>query len=130
MPDDNVKVLDNQPVEAGETNRLISSEKVDGTAVYNNAGDHLGTIHHLMIDKFSGHVEYAVMSFGGFLGIGESYHPLPWRTLSYSPRLGGYRVDLDRNRLERSPYYTMNNQPDWSDRHYRKRIDEYWIPLL
>ena len=66
-----------RPVETHETNRLISSEKVDGTAVYNGEGRHLGSIQHLMIDKFSGHVEYAVMSFGGFLGIGESYHPLP-----------------------------------------------------
>ena len=117
-----------QPVETDETNRLISSEKVDGTAVYNGGGQHLGSIHHLMIDKFSGHVEYAVMSFGGFLGIGESYHPLPWGTLTYNTSLGGYCVDLDRPRLERSPYYTMSDPPNWSDRTYRDRIDQYWIP--
>jgi hypothetical protein len=117
-----------QPVETNETNRLISSEKVDGTAVYNSAGERLGTVHHMMIDKFSGHVEYAVMSFGGFLGIGESYHPLPWRTLTYNTSLGGYCVGLDRDRLERSPYYTTSSPPDWSDRTYRDRIDEYWIP--
>jgi len=116
-----------QPVETNETNRLISSEKVDGTAVYNGGGEHLGSIHHLMIDKFSGHVEYAVMSFGGFLGMGESYHPLPWRTLTYNTRLGGYCVDLDRTRLEGSPYFTMSNPPNWSDRTYRDRIDQYWI---
>ena len=121
------KLVD-QPVEVSETNRLISSEKVDGTAVYNSGGEHLGSVHHLMIDKFSGHVEYAVMSFGGFLGIGESYHPLPWRTLTYNTRFGGYCVNLDRVRLERSPYYTTSNPPNWSDRAYRERIDEYWIP--
>ena len=120
--------LARQPVETNETNRLISSEKVDGTAVYNSAGERLGTVHHMMIDKFSGHVEYAVMSFGGFLGIGESYHPLPWRTLTYNTSLGGYRVDLDRDRLEGSPYYTMSSPPDWADRAYRDRIDEYWVP--
>ena len=76
MQSDTSKLVE-QPVEVSETNRLISSEKVDGTAVYNSEGQHLGAVHHLMIDKFSGHVEYAVMSFGGFLGIGESYHPLP-----------------------------------------------------
>jgi len=64
-----------KPVEADETNQLISSEKVDGTAVYNSAGDHLGAVHHLMIDKFTGRVEYAVMSFGGFLGMGEAITP-------------------------------------------------------
>ena len=120
--------MTDRPLEADETNRLISSEKVDGTAVYNLRGEHLGSIHHLMIDKFSGHVEYAVMSFGGFLGIGEIYHPLPWRALTYSTDLGGYRVDLDRARLEGSPRYTMGDPPDWSDRGYREKIDQYWIP--
>ena len=116
-----------RPVEANETNRLISSGKVDGTAVYNTRGEKLGSIHHLMIDKFTGHVEYAVMSFGGFLGIGENYYPLPWRKLTYDTRLGGYCVDLDRARLEKAPAYTMSSQPDWSDRAYRTRIDEYWL---
>jgi hypothetical protein len=126
MQSDTIKTAD-RPVETSETNRLISSEKVDGTAVYNNQGEHLGTVHHLMIDKFTGHVEYAVMSFGGFLGIGESYHPLPWSTLTYNPSLGGYCVNLDRSRLEGSPYYTTTNPPNWSDRAYRDRIDQYWI---
>jgi hypothetical protein len=125
MQTQNTSVMD-KPVETNETNRLISSEKVDGTAVYNRAGDHLGSIHHLMIDKFSGHVEYAVMSFGGFLGMGESYHPLPWQALNYDTNLGGYCVDLDRARLEGSPHYTMSKQPDWSDPGYRTRIDQYW----
>ena len=119
-----------KPVEADETNQLISSEKVDGTAVYNSAGDHLGAVHHLMLDKFTGHVEYAVMSFGGFLGIGEDYYPLPWRKLTYDIRLGGYCVDLDRARLEQSPHFTMSTRPDWSDRAYRDKIDQYWIRPL
>ena len=114
------------PLETDETNRLISSEKVDGTAVYNRDGDRLGTVHHLMIDKYSGRVEYSVMSFGGFLGIGESYHPLPWRSLTYDQRLGGYVCDVDRSRLERAPRYTASNMPDWTDRSYRSRVDEYW----
>src|SRR6516165_1481655 len=118
--------LARQPVETNETNRLISSEKVDGTAVYNSAGERLGTVHHMMIDKFSGHVEYAVMSFGGFLGIGESYHPLPWRTLTYDTRKGGYVVDIDRTRLETAPSYTSSTVPNWSDRAYGHRVDDYY----
>ena len=127
MPDEVMNVA-NQPVEADETNRLISSAKVDGTAVYNIRGEKLGSIHHLMIDKFTGHVEYAVMSFGGFLGMGENYYPLPWRKLTYDTMLSGYRVDLDRARLEKAPTYTVSYEPDWSDRTYRERIDQYWIP--
>jgi len=116
------------PLEADETNRLISSEKVDGTAVYNRNGDSLGTIHHLMIDKYTGQVAYAVMSFGGFLGMGESYHPLPWSSLTYDPQMGGYVLDTDRDTLEKAPYYMASKEPNWSDRTYRARIDEYWIP--
>jgi hypothetical protein len=120
--------VEGRAVDVDETNRLISSEKVDGTEVYNRTGDRLGTVHHLMIDKITGRVEYAVMSFGGFLGIGESYHPLPWSSLTYDTGMGGYVVDADRSRLERAPRYTLSSQPDWSDRTYRSRIDEYWIP--
>jgi hypothetical protein len=109
-----------------ETNRLISSNKVVGTAVYNRQGEHLGSIHGLMMDKFTGGVAYAVMSFGGFLGIGESYHPLPWRLLNYDPRQGGYVVDLDRRRLEGAPSYTANALPDWSDNTYGRRLDQYY----
>ena len=114
-------------LEADETHRLISSEKVDGTAVYDRRGERLGTVHHVMIDKYTGQVSYAVMSFGGFLGIGESYHPLPWKMLKYDTRLGGYVVDLDRNRLEGAPRYTSRDIPNW-DRSYTRQIDRYWMP--
>jgi hypothetical protein len=114
-------------LEADETDRLISSEKVDGTAVYDRRGERLGSVHHLMIDKYTGQVAYAVMSFGGFLGIGESYHPLPWKMLKYDTRLGGYVVDLDRNRLEGAPSYTSRDIPNW-DRSYTGRVDRYWMP--
>ena len=115
-----------RPVETDETHRLISSQKVDGTACYNRNGDRLGTVDHLMIDKYTGHVEYAVMSFGGFLGIGESYHPLPWRVLTYDTNLGGYVIDVDRSRLERAPRYTTSSMPEWN-RDYRSRVDDYWL---
>ena len=88
-----------------ETDRLIASNKVEGTAVYNRNGDRLGTVHNFMVDKRSGQAEYAVMSFGGFLGIGESYHPLPWKILTYDTGQGGYVVDLDQSLLEKAPSY-------------------------
>src|SRR5215207_8063360 len=79
-----------------ETTRLIASNKVEGTAVYNQEGEHLGSVYNFMVDKVSGQVAYAVMSFGGFLGLGERYHPLPWKVLTYDTTMGGYVVDLDR----------------------------------
>jgi PRC-barrel domain protein len=65
-----------------ETASLIGSDKVEGTAVYGADEQRIGTIQRVMIDKVSGKVAYAVTSFGGFLGIGEDYYPLPWPTLN------------------------------------------------
>ena len=79
-----------------------------------------------MLNKMNGQVAYAIMSFGGFLGMGESYHPLPWRALRYDERQGGYVVDIDRNRLEKAPYYYGGSEPDWSDRSYGQSIDTYY----
>ena len=110
-----------------ETDRLISSDKVEGTRLYNPKGERLGTVHHLMIDKYTGQVVYAVMSFGGFLGIGENYYPLPWQMLTYDTRLGGYVFDLDRSRLEHAPSYVSTDAPNWSDRSYTSGIDRYWF---
>jgi hypothetical protein len=114
------------PVATDETHSLIASDKVEGTAVYNRSGDHLGTVHNMMIDKVSGQVNYAVMSFGGFLGMGSSYHPLPWKALTYDTTRGGYVVDLDKDRLRAAPSYSADELPDWEDRRYGRRIDEYY----
>jgi hypothetical protein len=108
-----------------ETRRLIASNKVEGTAVYNSAGEHLGSVYNFMVDKFTGQVAYAVMSFGGFLGLGESYHPLPWKALTYDTRLGGYVVDLDRDRLEGAPRYGAEDDP-FADPDYGRRLDDYY----
>jgi hypothetical protein len=113
-------------IDIEETNRLIASDKVEGTAVYNRQDERLGTVHNFMVDKSTGHVAYVVMSFGGFLGMGESYHPLPWRVLTYDTRRGGFVVDLDSSRLKKAPAYTATDMPNWSDRTYGTRIDDYY----
>ena len=124
---DDVRTATAAHLEADETYRLISSEKVEGTAVYDRRSERLGSVHHLMLDKYTGQVVYAGMSFGGFLGIGESYHPLPWKMLTYDTRLGGYVVDLNRDRLEGAPSYKLRESPNW-DRSYTGRVDQYWMP--
>lgn len=108
-----------------ETDRLIASNKVEGTAVYNRQDDRLGTVHNFMVDKRSGQVEYAVMSFGGFLGIGESYHPLPWKVLTYDTDQGGYVVDLDKDMLEKAPSYRSGDEPSY-DRAYGEQVNSYY----
>ena len=115
--------------ETDETDRLISSNKVEGTAVFNRQGERLGAIYNFMVDKRSGQVEYAVLSFGGFLGIGENYYPLPWKKLTYDTSLGGYVVDLDKNRLQNAPSFAANDNPNWRDPDYGRRIDDFYGPF-
>ncbi len=110
--------------------RLIAASKVNGTNVYNRAGDKLGSIYDVMVDKTSGKAEYAIMSFGGFLGIGDNYHPLPWQALTYDPHQGGYVVDLDRQRLEGAPSYTPSESALWDDPAYGRRVDDYYGGMM
>ena len=109
-----------------ESGNLIASDKVQGTAVYDMAGNSLGSIHDLMIDKPSGKVAYAIMSFGGFLGIGDHYHPLPWSVLKYDTNLRGYVVNLDKRKLEGAPSYPEQDEPAWGDRAYETKIHDYY----
>ncbi len=109
-----------------ETRNLIAASKVNGTNVYNRQGESLGSIYDVMIDKRSGQVQYAIMSFGGFLGMGEHYHPLPWNLLEYDDRQGGYVVDLTRDRLQGAPAYATSAAPDWSGGAYGKQVDDYY----
>ena len=108
-----------------ETDRLIASNKVEGTPVYGRGGDRLGTIYNFMVDKFSGRVEYVVMAYGGFLGLGQRYFPLPWRILEYDTRNGGYRIDMADRDLERAPSFTRAEEPSFS-REYGRRVHDWY----
>lgn len=108
------------------SHRLIASNRVEGTAVYNRRGERLGTLSHFMVDKLTGQVAYAVMSFGGLLGIGEKCHPLPWHVLTYDTDRNGYVVDLDKEQLKNAPSYTQGEIPNWSDQSWSSRIDAYY----
>ena len=115
-----------------QSTSVISASDVKGTAVYNFQGERLGSIDDLMIDKASGNVAYAVMSFGGFMGIGSNYHPLPWCLLKYDTDKGCYVVNLDRSQLEGAPAYPVGSNPNWGDREYEAGlhdfygVDPYW----
>lgn len=109
-----------------ETGNLIAASKVEGTDVYNRQGETLGSVYDVMLDKRSGKVAYAVMSFGGFLGIGQGYHPVPWGMLEYDENQGGYVVDLNKEQLEGAPSYEDQTNPDWSNPDYTRGIDDYY----
>lgn len=112
-------------IETDETTDLIASNKVEGTAVYDNNQERLGTIYNVMIDKVEGQVEYAVLSFGGLFGLGTNYYPIPWEMLEYDTDLGGYVVDIDKQKLEGAPSYSAENQPVF-DREYGTQVHDYY----
>jgi hypothetical protein len=109
-----------------ETANLIGSDKVQGTPVYRSNGERVGTIERVMIDKLSGKVAYAVMSFGGFMGIGEDYYPLPWSLLTYNEQLDGYEVNVSELQLKGAPKYSKNETWDWSDRACDRKVYTYY----
>lgn len=108
-------------------NDLICSDKVEGTAVYNNTGEKLGSIDSLMIDKHSGQVRHAVLEFGGFLGMGTDRYPLPWSMLKYDTTRDGYVVPLSEAQLNNAPRYPHNDpSPFISDAGYSQRVNNFY----
>ncbi len=109
---------------------VISSDRVEGSSVYNANGEKLGSIDDLMIDKLSGQVRYAVLEFGGFLGMGTDRYPLPWSMLKYNTKLEGYVVPVDKSQLEQAPRYSPNEIPEYSDEYGHKVYDHYGIKRM
>lgn len=108
----------------------ISTEDVQGTNVYGPEDTKVGEIDHLMIDKLSGRVTYAVMSFGGFLGLGHSHYPLPWGALKYDTRLEGYRTGVTEAQLRDAPELSDDawTNREWEQRvHTHYNVPPYWI---
>jgi hypothetical protein len=102
---------------------LIESSRVEGTRVDERSGKHIGTIHHLIIEKVSGRVVYVVMTFGGFLRLGAQAHTIPWEKLDYDPRLGGYHTDITHAQLTGAP---ASDEKLWRDRKREKEMREHW----
>ena len=109
-----------------EAHELISSRRVEGTPVYNQEQEKLGTIHSVMIEKRSGKVAYALMSFGGFLGIAGRVHPLPWEMLTYDVDLDAYRVDLSTEQLKQAPMLQLDEADRPRDRDYDEEVAGYY----
>src|ERR1700745_3929485 len=98
------------------SHQLIASDRVEGTAVRRPNGDMIGHIERLMIDKVTGKVSYAILSFGGFLGIGANLIPLPWGRLHYNPKFEAYELDIEDDELKAAPSFPADKDFDWGDR--------------
>ena len=105
---------------------LIESDRVEGTNVYDPAGNKIGDIKRLMIEKVSGRISYALMSFGGFLGMGKEEYTIPWNKLEYDTSLGGYRTDITEEQLKGAPTFYRDRDYDWSDRARERELHDYW----
>jgi sporulation protein YlmC with PRC-barrel domain len=118
-------MVDAENVESKGTTGLIAASKVTGTNVYNKEGKEIGSVQELMIDKRSGNISYAVVSFGGFLGLGADHYPLPWKAFKYDMGLGGYVTDITPPQLKGAPSHPSDGGSDWSS-DYEKRTDDYY----
>lgn len=115
-------------LETDENVRLISSSKVEGTNVVDRDGTKIGTISNFMVDKYTGRVAYAVMSFGGTMGMGASLFPLPWPILDYDEKAGGYMLDISKEEMKDAPRFEKNKEPEF-DADYRRSILLFYRPL-
>jgi len=105
---------------------LIASDRVEGTVVRRPNGERLGHIERLMIDKLTGNVSYAILSFGGFLGLGSDLLPLPWGRLSYSTKLEAYVLDIEDEELRGAPSFRADKDFDWGDRSLETELHRYY----
>jgi hypothetical protein len=105
---------------------LIESDRVEGTTVYDPHGNNIGSIKRLMIEKISGKVAYAVMSFDTFLGMGGEEHAIPWNKLNYDTSLGGYRTDITEDQLRGAPTFYRDRDYDWTDRDRERELHDYY----
>jgi sporulation protein YlmC with PRC-barrel domain len=117
--------------EAAAGHDLITASRVTSAPVYNQQGEKIGGIEDLSIDKLTGQVRYALLSFGGFLGIGERYHPLPWSMLDYDPEKDGYVLPLTKEALKAAPSYTSDELEAFGggDNLYREALYAYYSPF-
>lgn len=120
--------MTDNPVASPETkpHALIASDRVEGTVVRRPNGEKIGSIERLMIDKLSGKVVYAVLSFGGFLRIGEKHLPIPWERLKYDPSIEAYAIDISDDELAKAPSYAADKEFDWGDRSREQQLHDFY----
>jgi sporulation protein YlmC with PRC-barrel domain len=105
---------------------LILAERVNGTSVFSTTGEKIGKLEDVAIEKVSGHVAYAIIGFGSFLGLGERFHAIPWGMLTYDEGRGGYVIPCDRDQLEKAPTIDASQLSGWSDAGRRGEIFDYY----
>lgn len=106
--------------------KVMSADTLTGDKVVNRQKENLGTIEHLMIDVENGRVAYAVLSFGGFLGMGDKLFAIPWSALTIDTGEKQFVLDLDKQTLERAPGFDKADWPDMADRAWGATVATYY----
>ena len=104
----------------------IRAKKVIGTSVKDTSGSTIGKVEDIVLDKLSNNIMFAIVGFGGFLGMGEKFHPLPWSTLDYDEDEGGYVVTLTKAQLEAAPAYSLEELLQGDGSQYREQVYDYY----
>jgi hypothetical protein len=126
MQTDTTDTLTRTHTSTRKVHSLIASDRVEGTAVRRSDGEKVGAIERLMIDKVSGNVAYAILSFGGILGMGRKHLPVPWSRMQYSPVLEAYEINLTDDELAKAPSYAADKEFDWGNRAREAEIHAYY----
>jgi hypothetical protein len=116
-----------EPPDDHQPNRYVESNRIEGAAVYDRHKHRIGTIKRLVLEKESGRAVYAIMSFGGFLGVHRRSHMIPWEQLHYRKALKGYAIPLTAADLSGSPVL-LGDEDLWPDHRHQKAADDFWSP--
>ena len=108
------------------TRRMMSCGTIMNDSVHNLNDEKIGKIEEMMIDLDSGQIEYAVLSFGGFLGVGDKLFAVPWKALSLDTEKKIFTLDVDKERLEDSPGFDKNDWPDFANQTFLDRVDRFY----
>ena len=111
---------------AGPGPALMGADTLLGEDVVNGAGESLGDIKEIMLDMNGGKVAYAVLAFGGFLGMGEKLFAVPWQALRLDTANKRFVLDMDKERLNDAPGFDKNAWPDMSDMQWARKIDSFY----
>jgi sporulation protein YlmC with PRC-barrel domain len=120
------KSISRDDIRDGETMRVLSAGTLSGDRVRNATGEDLGKVEEIMLDVPRGRIAYAVLSFGGFLGIGDKLFAVPWSALKLDTAEHEFILDMSRETLENAPGFDKNNWPDMADPTFGARIHGHY----
>jgi sporulation protein YlmC with PRC-barrel domain len=120
------KIIDDNEEHEGPGPEIMAASTLEGDEVVNNVGEDLGHIEEIMVDVTTGRVAYAVLSFGGFLGMGNKLFAIPWSSLQLDAVNERFILNIDKESLENAPGFDKDHWPSMADRQWADEIHSYY----